>query len=65
MRLQLTARGVFVSLLLLAASRHSVEVRGLYANDYGPGNFLSCDQPKTIVLISDSALGLKLASARQ
>jgi hypothetical protein len=59
MRLQVTARGVFISLLLLAPCRHPVEVRGLYANDHGPGNFLSCDQPKTIVLISDSALAAR------
>jgi hypothetical protein len=44
---------------VLAACRHPVEVRGLYANDHGPGNFLSCDQPKTIVLISDSALAAR------
>jgi|SRR5690348_4270360 hypothetical protein len=41
---------------VLVACQRTVEVRGLYENDHGPGNFLSCDQPKTIVLINDSAL---------
>src|SRR5882672_7897564 len=45
--------GVFV------ACQRSVEVRGLYANDHGPGNFLACDHPKTIVLISDSVLAAR------
>ena len=44
---------------VLAACQRPVEVRGLYANDHGPGNFLSCDHPKTIVLISDSALAAR------
>ena len=43
----------------LAACQRSVEVRGLYANDHGPGNFLACDHPKTIVLISDSVLAAR------
>ena len=49
-----------LSLLLIsgivAACQRPVEVRGLYVNDHGPGNFLSCEQPKTIVLVSDSEL---------
>jgi hypothetical protein len=44
---------------VLVACQRTVEVRGLYASDHGPGNFLSCDQPKTIVLISDSALAAR------
>jgi hypothetical protein len=41
---------------VVAACQRPVEVRGLYVNDHGPGNFLPCDQPKTIVLVQDSAL---------
>jgi hypothetical protein len=49
-----------VSLIMIAtvcaACQRAVEVRGLYVNDHGPGNFLPCDQPKAIVRISDSTL---------
>lgn len=44
---------------VLAACRRPVEVRGLYANDHGPGNFLSCDRPETILLVNDSALAAR------
>ena len=51
---------------VLAACQRPVEVQGFYANDHGPGNFLSCDHPKTIVLINDSTLAARYRlTARQ
>jgi hypothetical protein len=47
-----------LSLLLIsgivAACQRPVEVRGLYVNDHGPGNFLSCEQPSDPVVGSDA-----------
>jgi len=40
---------------LLLACRGPVEVRGLYVSD-DQSTLLSCDQPKTLLLVSDSAL---------
>ena len=40
---------------LLIACRSQIEVRGLYVSD-DPGALVSCDQPKTLLLVSDSAL---------
>ena len=40
---------------LLVACRQPVEVRGLYVSD-DPGAVVSCDQPKTLLLVSDAAL---------
>jgi len=40
---------------LLVACRPQIEVRGLYVSD-DPGALLSCDQPKTLLLVADSAL---------
>ena len=58
---------VLLTSAVLAACRGPVEVRGLYANDHGPGNFLSCDHPQTMVLISDSVLAARyrLIAARR
>jgi hypothetical protein len=47
-----------ISAALLACQR-TVEVSGLYVSDHGLGNFLSCDQPKAVVLVSDSTLATK------
>jgi hypothetical protein len=47
-----------VSAVLFACQR-PVEVSGLYVSDHGPGDFLSCDQPKAVVLVSDSTLAAK------
>ena len=38
------------------ACQRSVDMRGLYMNDHGPGNLLPCDQPKKMVLVNDSTL---------
>jgi len=48
--------GVFVRLPALGRSAR------LYATTTVPGNFLACDHPKTIVLISDSVLAARYRS---
>ena len=40
---------------LLVACRQPLEVRGLYVSD-DQSAIVSCDQPKTLLLVSDSAL---------
>ncbi len=41
---------------LLVACRRPIEVRGLYVNHDGAGDFFPCDQPKMILRVSDSTL---------
>jgi hypothetical protein len=40
----------------LVACRRPVELRGLYVSHDGTGGFFPCDQPNTVLLVSDSAL---------
>ena len=46
---------VVISGLLVACTR-PVELRGLYVNHDGAGAFFPCDQAKTLLQVSDSAL---------
>lgn len=41
---------------LVVACRAPIEVRGLYRNDDGAGALFPCDQPNTVVQVSDSVL---------
>jgi len=41
---------------LLVTCRRPVELRGLYVSDDGAGTLFPCDQPKTMLQVSDSAL---------
>src|SRR6266542_6671262 len=43
---------------VLVACRPQIEVRGLYVSD-DPGALVSCDQPKTLLLVADSALAAR------
>src|SRR3989440_8862621 len=47
---------VVVIASLLAACERSIEVRGIYVNDDGAGALVPCDQPKTLLTVSDSGL---------
>src|SRR2546430_7048735 len=47
---------VVVIASLLAACERSIEVRGIYVNDDGAGALVPCDQPKTLLSVSDSGL---------
>src|SRR5713226_7702028 len=40
----------------LVACQRPVELRGLYVSNDGTGGFFPCDQPNTVLLVSDSAL---------
>jgi hypothetical protein len=48
---------VVISGLVIGCQR-PVEVRGLYVTDH-QGTFVACDHPKTIVVVSDSALAAR------
>ncbi len=41
---------------LLVACHRSIEVSGLYVNDFQAGDFFPCDQPNTVWWVNDSAL---------
>src|SRR5207302_8823232 len=47
---------VVVIASLLAACERSIEVRGIYVNDDGARALVPCDQPKTLLSVSDSGL---------
>ncbi len=47
---------VVVIASLLTACERSIEVRGIYVNDDGAGALVPCDQPKTLLTVSDSGL---------
>ena len=51
-------RHVAIIASLLAACRHPIEVRGLYAHDHGAGAFVPCSKPSTLLHVSDSALAV-------
>jgi len=56
MILRLLRHLVLVVLSVLVACRRPVELRGLYISHDGTGGLFPCDQPNTVLLVSDSAL---------
>src|SRR5881397_1996364 len=50
---------VVVIASLLAACERSIEVRGIYVNDDGAGALVPCDQPKTLLTVTDSGLATR------
>jgi len=45
--------------VLVAACERPIEVRGLYVNDDGIGALVPCDQPKTLLTVTDSGLATR------
>jgi len=43
----------------IAACHRATEVRGIYVSQDGAGAFFPCDDPKTVVLVPDSALAAR------
>src|SRR5436309_9619013 len=50
---------VVVIASLLTACERSIEVRGIYVNDDGSGALVPCDQPKTLLTVTDSGLATR------
>src|SRR2546426_10465931 len=44
---------------LLVACGRPIDVRGLYVNDDGAGALVPCDQPKTLLTVTDSGLATR------
>ena len=44
---------------LLVACGRPIDVRGLYVNDHGAGALVPCDQPKTLLTVTDSGLATR------
>src|SRR2546430_14471999 len=44
---------------LLVACGPPIDVRGLYVNDDGAGALVPCDQPKTLLTVTDSGLATR------
>src|SRR2546427_3176963 len=48
---------------LLVACGRPIDVRGLYVNDDGAGALVPCDQPKTLLTVTDSGLATRYRRA--
>ena len=44
---------------LFGACGRPIDVRGLYVNDDGAGTLVPCDQPKTLLTVTDSGLAMR------
>jgi len=44
---------------VLVACERPIDVRGLYVNDDGSGALVPCDQPKTLLTVTDSGLATR------
>ena len=44
---------------VLVACERPIDVRGLYVNDDGIGALVPCDQPKTLLTVTDSGLATR------
>ena len=51
-------RLVVIAGLFVACGR-PIDVRGLYVNDDGAGALVPCDQPKTLLTVTDSGLAMR------
>ena len=51
-------RLVVIAGLFVACGR-PIDVRGLYVNDDGAGALVPCDQPKTLLTVTDSGLATR------